>query len=237
MLLYCAKFDYTDKVRHSTRSRISYFNWLYAIFLYNKVMENLEKVFSKNLIKYRTLMGLKQSELAKMINYSDKSISKWERGEGLPDLKATKSLCDIFGVTVDEMLKENDDHKAKIKKTIIFKNKKHFLTTLLSSSIVWLVATIVFVSLLISQVKGDIWLTFIYAIPISAIVFIVFSSIWGNHLLQFLCISLLIWGVMLSITLSATISNIWFICFVGAVCQIMVILWFLLVHLKKNRKN
>lgn len=200
-------------------------------------MESLEKIFSKNLIKYRTLMGLKQSELAKKINYSDKSISKWERGEGLPDLKATKNLCDIFGVSIDDMLKENDDHKTKISKTIITKNKKHFLTSLLSASIVWLIATIVYVSLIIAEVKGNIWLPFIYAIPVSSIVFIVFSSIWGNNLLQFLCITLLLWGVILSITLSTPISNIWFICVIGAVCQTMIAMWFALVRLKKKRKN
>lgn len=199
-------------------------------------MENLEKIFSKNLTKYRTLMGLKQSDLAKKINYSDKSISKWERGEGLPDLKATSKLCEIFGITVDDMLKENEDHKTKITKTITTKNKKHFLTSLLSASIVWLVATIVFVTLLIAQVNGDIWLPFIYAIPISAIVFIVFSSIWGNHLLQFLCISLLLWGIILSITLSTPVNNIWFICFIGAVCQVMIILWFALMRLKLKKK-
>ena len=200
-------------------------------------MENLEKIFSKNLIKYRTLMGLKQSELAKKINYSDKSISKWERGEGLPDLKATKNLCDIFGITIDDILKENNDHKTKITKTIITKNSKHFITSLLSASIVWLIATIVYVSLVITEVKGNIWLPFIYAIPVSSIVFIVFSSIWGNNLLQFLCITLLLWGVILSITLSTPISNIWFICVIGAVCQTMSAMWFALVRLKKKKKN
>ena len=200
-------------------------------------MKNLENIFSKNLIKYRNLMGLKQIELAKMINYSDKSISKWERGEGLPDLKATKNLCDIFGISIDDMLKENDDHKTKITKTILTKNRKHFITSLLSASIVWLIATIVYVSLVIAQVQGKLWLPFIYAIPISSIVFIVFSSIWGNNALQFLCITLLLWGVILSITLSTPITNIWFICVIGAVCQTMIAMWFALVRLKKKRKN
>ena len=200
-------------------------------------MKNLENIFSKNLIKYRNLMGLKQSELAKKINYSDKSISKWERGEGLPDLKATKNLCDIFGISIDDMLKENDDHKTKITKTILTKNRKHFITSLLSASIVWLIATIVYVSLVIAQVQGKLWLPFIYAIPISSIVFIVFSSIWGNNALQFLCITLLLWGVILSITLSTSITNIWFICVIGAVCQTMIAMWFALIRLKKKRKN
>ena len=200
-------------------------------------MENLEKIFSKNLIKYRTLLGLKQSELAKMINYSDKSISKWERGEGLPDLKATAKLCEIFGVSIDDMLKENNNHKEKINKTIITTNKKHFLTTLLSASLVWLIATIVYVSLLIFEAEGKIWLPFIYAVPISSIVFIVFSTIWGNHLHRFLCVSLLLWGIILSITLSTPISNIWFICIIGAVCQLMIGMWFGLLRLKQKKKN
>ena len=200
-------------------------------------MENLEKIFSKNLIKYRTLLGLKQSELAKQINYSDKSISKWERGEGLPDLKATTKLCEIFGITIDEMLKETENHKNAISSTIHTKNKKHFLTTLLSSSLVWLIATIVYVALLIFEAQGKIWLPFIYAIPISAIVFIVFSTIWGTRLHRFFSISILLWGIILSITLSTPISNIWFICIIGAVCQLMIGMWFALLKLKSKRKN
>ncbi len=200
-------------------------------------MENLEKTFSHNLAKYRTLMGLKQTELAKRINYSDKSISKWERGEGLPDLKATKKLCDIFGVTIDDMLKEKNDHKKEISKTKWIKNKKHFLSTLLADSLVWLIATIAYVSMFISGVQGNIWLIFIYAIPISAIVFVVFSSIWGNNLLKFLSITLLLWGIILSTALSIKTNSIWFVCFIGAVGQIMIILWFALISTKLKKKN
>ena len=198
-------------------------------------MNNLEKIFSNNLTKYRTLMGLKQSELAKMINYSDKSISKWERGEGLPDLKATIKLCEIFGITVDDMLKENDDYDKKITKTIVVKNKKHTLVSILSASLVWFVATIVYISLLITQTPGDIWLTFIYAIPVSSIVLLVFSSIWGNNVHQAICVSFILWGIILSIAFSISTRRIWFIAVIGAVFQIMIILWFILKKLRARK--
>lgn len=198
-------------------------------------MNNLEKTFSNNLTKYRTLMGLKQSELAKMINYSDKSISKWERGEGLPDLKATIKLCEIFGITVDDMLKENDDYDKKITKTIVVKNKKHTLVSILSASLVWFVATIVYISLLITQTPGDIWLTFIYAIPVSSIVLLVFSSIWGNNVHQAICVSCILWGIILSIAFSISTRLIWFIAVIGAVFQIMIILWFILKKLRARK--
>ena len=198
-------------------------------------MNNLEKTFSNNLTKYRTLMGLKQSELAKMINYSDKSISKWERGEGLPDLKATIKLCEIFGITVDDMLKENDDHDKKITKTIVVKNKKHTLVSILSASLVWFVATIVYISLLITQTPGNIWLTFIYAIPVSSIVLLVFSSIWGNNVHQAICVSCILWGIILSIAFSISTRLIWFIAVIGAVFQFMIILWFILKKLRAKK--
>lgn len=195
-------------------------------------MNNLEKTFSTNLTKYRTLMGLKQSELAKMINYSDKSISKWERGEGLPDLKATIKLCEIFGITIDDMLKENTDHTTQITKTIDVKNKKHTLISILSASIVWFVATIVYTSLLIAEVPGNIWLSFIYAIPVSSIVLLVFSSIWGNYIHQAICVSTILWGIILSIAFSISTKLIWFIAVIGAVFQLMIILWYILRKLK-----
>lgn len=200
-------------------------------------MDNIEKVFSNNLTKYRTLMGLKQSDLAKMINYSDKSISKWERGEGLPDLKATSKLCEIFGITIDDMLKENNEHDKKISKTIIVKNKKHILISALSASLVWFIATIVYISLLIVQVPGNIWLPFVYAIPVSSIVLLVFSSIWGNNLLQAICVSLILWGIILSIAFTIYTKIIWFIAIIGAVFQLMIILWFILKTLKNKRNN
>lgn len=199
-------------------------------------METIEKIFSKNLTKYRTSLGLTQIDLAKQINYSDKSISKWERGEGLPDLKATVKLCEIFDVSIDDMLKETTDHDKKISKTIVNKNKKHLLISLLSASIVWLIATICYISLLIFKVDGKIWLPFIYAIPTSAIVLTIFCVLWARSFLQFLSISLIMWGIIFSITCSIQTKLIWFITVIGAVLQFMIILWFALVHLK-HKKN
>lgn len=207
-------------------------------FVIINTMDNVESVFSKNLIKYRTLMGLRQSDLAKKINYSDKSISKWERGEGLPDLKATIKLCGVFGISIDDMLKEHQEHNESISQTIALKNKKHILTSLLSASLVWFIATVIYIALFIAKVPGNIWITFIYAIPISSIVLLVFSCIWGTNSLQAICVSLILWGFIFSIASSIKTDLIWFICIIGAAFQVMTILWFALrkLHSRKNLK-
>ena len=61
----------------------------------------LEKIVAANITELRKSRQLTQLELAEKLNYSDKTISKWERGDGLPDLKTICKMAEIFGVSVD----------------------------------------------------------------------------------------------------------------------------------------
>ena len=73
-------------------------------------MENLETVnrrIAQNLIRYRKAANLTQAELAQKINYSDKSVSKWESGNGVPDIYIFLKLADLYGVTVNDLGGEN----------------------------------------------------------------------------------------------------------------------------------
>ena len=71
-------------------------------------MDELKLIFASNLIRLRTAAGMTQAELGEQLNYSDKSISKWERGEAIPDAAVLKRMSEIFGVTVDYLLNEHD---------------------------------------------------------------------------------------------------------------------------------
>ena len=75
--------------------------------LYNRCMEkyeNLVEVIAENLIYYRKKAQLTQSELASKLNYSDKSISKWERAEGVPDIHILVQLAKLYGLTVNDFV-------------------------------------------------------------------------------------------------------------------------------------
>lgn len=52
----------------------------------------------------RKKMGLTQSALAKMLNISDKTVSKWESGNGYPEITQFPALAEIFGVSVDYLI-------------------------------------------------------------------------------------------------------------------------------------
>lgn len=66
-------------------------------------MKNIE--FGNYIYKLRTNANLSQSELGKMVNVSNKAISKWENGNAYPTSKTLSKLAKIFGVSIDEMFK------------------------------------------------------------------------------------------------------------------------------------
>lgn len=189
-------------------------------------MENFKGTVAKNLKELRTAAGFTQSELAESLNYSDKAVSKWERGESLPDIMVLKQLADMYGVSVDYFL--SDEHKPapqseNAERTI---RRNRFIITLLAVSVVWLVATIAFVMLeLIMQSTSKIWLAYIVAIPVSCIVLLIFNTIWGNHKLNFVIISVLVWSSFLSLCLIISFKDIWLIFVIGIPAQIIIALW------------
>ena len=74
-------------------------------------MENLKHLIALNIAALRRAQGMTQITLAEKLHYSDKAISKWERGESLPDISVLKEIADLFGVTVDYLLYEHTDDK------------------------------------------------------------------------------------------------------------------------------
>lgn len=81
-------------------------------------MEDIKSIFAKNLIQLRKQMKITQVEFAEKINYSDKAVSKWERGESIPDVAVLKSIGDFFGVTIDFLVTEHSESERLKKKQI-----------------------------------------------------------------------------------------------------------------------
>lgn len=73
-----------------------------------------DKVLSSQLKKYRSVAGLSQAELAKMIGLSQQAIARWETEKSTPDPDTLIQLSSIFGITVDELLGKG----VKIKKGV-----------------------------------------------------------------------------------------------------------------------
>ena len=188
-------------------------------------MTELKKIVAKNIADLRREAGLTQLELAEKLSYSDKAVSKWESGASIPDVGVLLEIAKLFGVTVDYLLSE--DHKLHVK-TIVhsaIKGRKHLVITLLAVTLVWLIATVSFVIACLVGVWNEPWLLFVYAVPISAIILIVFNSIWGKRRHNYLYISILMWTALASLYASFITENIWLIFVIGIPGQIIICLW------------
>ena len=191
--------------------------------------ERLKLVIAEKIAYYRKLNGHTQAELAELLNYSDKSVSKWERAEGMPDISVLVQIAELYGTTVNDLINDAPPRSRPDER------RRNRLVTLLSVGLVWLVATVVFfaIGLLNGELNGA-WLTFIYAVAVSFIVLIVFTTLWWSKLMQFLSVSGLIWSLALCLHLSVPKQNIVLIYIVAGVLQVLAAGWFRLRSWRKK---
>lgn len=191
-------------------------------------MEDLKAIIAKNIIDLRKSMNLTQAELAEKLNYSDKAVSKWERAESIPDIIIIKRIADLFHVTVDYLLTADhaDDAKSLHIVTKLMRRNR-LVITLLSTALVFLIATILFVffGIYFASLHNSLWMIYILAIPVACIVLLVFNTIWGRHKLNYAIITALLWSVLLCVYLIFLPYNIRLIFILGIPAQIIIILW------------
>lgn len=187
----------------------------------------LKQIIAQNIVFLRKQAGMTQLDLAEKLNYSDKAVSKWERGDSVPDIAVLKDIADLFGVTVDYLLKE--DHAAEEEAARLETRQKeqgHRIIAALVAVIIWLIATAVFVNdqMHTKDMISTMWTVFIYAFPVSCAVMMVFSAKWFSRHTTFVFLSCVMWGLLLSTFVTAYASS-WVIFLIGIPAQVAIILW------------
>lgn len=204
--------------------------------------EKLKKQIGNNIIAYRKRLQMTQAGLAEKLNYSDKAVSKWERGESVPDVLTLMQIADLFDITVNELLVDPNELPENpgtvervmgkaVEKTLKRKANKRIILGL-SSILVWFVALLLFVVISSLDVPKS-WMAFIYAIPANAIVLLSLRSAWKDFRWNQGLISGIMWGVILSLHLTLLVFfslNIWKLFLLGIPGQAAIILWFRLYH-------
>lgn len=207
------------------------------------MLENeLKQNIAHNITALRKKNNMTQAELAEQLNYSDKSISKWERGDGLPDVFVLVKIAEMFGVTVNDIVSLNSPDEIEQLPIRDTTHPRRVLITALSSGLVWFIAMVVFflLSVFLPDAKG-LWLSFICAVPVCAIVWIVFTHLWWGRVARCLSVSTLIWGMTvmthLIISLAGDVRNMSLIYAATGVFQVLVIMWYLYSYLRKKYRR
>lgn len=200
--------------------------------------ETFKNTIAKNLTKYRKINNLTQLDLAEKLNYSDKAISKWERGESLPDIYTLSKLAEFYGITINDLCNE-DLEPIKIKHS---KKVNHIFIILLSVGLVWFIATLTFVILKIipSTSSYELWPIFIIAIPSSFILLTIFTGLWYNNIAKTISVSGLVWGLALLghiVLYQLDWENSALVYVIAIPFQILVILWFTMFSVQSKKKQ
>ncbi len=192
-------------------------------------MSDAKQTIAQNITALRQASKMTQIELAEKLNYSDKAISKWERGESIPDVLVLKTIADLFGVSLDYLLEADHSQKPMpAQESPGYRHRNHKVTTTLSVLLVWFVATVLYVVMdLVIPDSVFRWLPFAWAVPVSMIVWLVFNSIWFNQRHNYGIISLLMWTSLVCIVLTVAACGFWpwKLFYLGITGQIAIILW------------
>ena len=90
-------------------------------------MKELREIIGENLTELRKQKGYTQISLAEKLNYSDKAISKWENGSSLPPIDILLELANLYGVTLDYLVKDSSQKDKKLLKNDNVKRRNHIL--------------------------------------------------------------------------------------------------------------
>ena len=211
--------------------------------------EKLKLQIGANIAAYRKRAGLTQAGLAEKLNYSDKAVSKWERGESVPDVLTLVQLAEQFDIQVGDLLVDPNQLPEEtgavqqameqvVEKTLKKKANKSIILQL-SSLLVWFVALLVYVVVSSFDVPYS-WLAFFVAIPANAIVLLSLRSAWHDFRWNRALISIIVWGSLLCIHAFLLVflkHNYWKIFLLGIPGQIAVFLWFRLFRPVKENQN
>ncbi len=168
-------------------------------------MDERKATIASNLIRLRMAAGMTQAEVGEKLNYSDKTISKWERGEVTTDVFVLMDIAALFGVSVDYLLSVHGE-----KDPVIYNTPRPYNTraiTAIATLGVWTLALMLFITLW--WMGYVVWQILVFALPVSLITLLVLQSVFhggrGNrHIIAAIAVSLIT-----ALYLSFLASNPW----------------------------
>ncbi len=193
-------------------------------------MDERKATIASNLIRLRLASGMTQAEVGEKLNYSDKAISKWERGDVTTDVFVLMQIADVFGVDVDYLLKQHNEIEPVIYTRPDSGSNTTKMITLVTILGIWTVALFVFVILWICGMV--VWQVFVYAVPVSLITLLVLNSVWNNGKNNRFIIAALVLSIIATVYLTFLSRNLWQL-FILSIPSLLLV--FLGAHIGKKR--
>ena len=205
-------------------------------------MQDYRHLIADNITFLRKSVKITQAELAEKLNYSDKAISKWERGESMPDILVLKQLADLFGVPMDFFF-ENHEPQEIQPEIEASKYRTYQVITFTACAAVLAAAAVIYVIMRLSFPDASWqWKVFISAIPAISLLLLIFNAMWGRYrMLTFAAISALVWSgaatVFVFLKDAFSNMNIAIMFWICVPAQAIIAAWAFLIHWRAKTKK
>ena len=190
--------------------------------------EEIRLNFSRNLLALRKSKGLSQVQLAEILGYTDKAVSKWEKNETIPDITSLSAIADYFNITVDDLISNRNVVKKSNKK------RTHIRITISSIAICFFVSAVIYLILALKNISKS-YVTVPFAFLTSGIVLIVFSCLWFKRLYVYLGVSLTIWSTAIIAMIFLDFKLFWVVLIIAVIVD-AAFFPFLKIFIPKERK-
>ena len=189
--------------------------------------DDIKTVVANNLIALRKNRGLTQADVANSLNYSDKSVSKWEHADSLPDISILSALADMYGVTLDYLTHENAEEQLRYLNEKKNPERERKITiAILSVTIIFLCATIIFVYGYVFRLQQVVfWQIYVWAVPASSLILLYYNRKWLHSILASTILkSIFLWTLLLCLYLQFSDYRLWLIFIIGIPMEIIIVL-------------
>lgn len=193
-------------------------------------MKNLRKIIPNNIIYLRKKKGLTQIDLAKKVNFSDKAVSRWEKGEVLPDVETLQQIAKVLDVPLEYMF---DEHDFSGEVVVNKPTTNDILFQALMVCVIWVIITVAFVYVQMIY-KYVWWQVFLWGIPVTASTCFYLNRKWNSKILNIIWSSILNWSLLTCIYLQFMSLNLWAIFLIGLPLQGAIVVASLAKHRTKD---
>lgn len=220
--------------------------------------EELKIIIGHNIVRLRKAKGMTQADLAEKLNYSDKAISKWERGESMPDVLTLIHMAEVFDTNVNVIVSDGSaepqevqmpsepapaavavqENRGKLNLPPIRKADRGKVQKL-SSALVWVIVLFVYLVLDSFELKYS-WMVFILGVLANAIVLLSLRAAWKIYGINRLLVSIIMWTALIFVYLTlllATGVHVWRILPMGLLGQAAIALWFRIFKHPKEEED
>lgn len=188
-----------------------------------------KEIISKNILGLRKKNHMTQQDLAEKLYYSDKAISKWERGESLPDAEMLANIARLFNVDINYLFIDHNYSEITIEEESKLKKRSRTIKIIfaLTVSAIILILFEIIIASFVPTINDTHYLVgaLLFIIPMIEILILIVSIILDREKYTRLLLSLSVWSLAIAFYYFFIDMNLIYIYAIAIVAQITIIVF------------